>query len=358
MGWPNTEEGREKKRADQRRWWHKKHGGVERSNKTTADSRAERKKEDEIRMIQMQDPNVIQEQYSDTVTTDTPVLKSELEMLFDQVPKLRQHINELTEKRDSLKPRTMTGDDSQTMDAVELADEQELENARVLRLVHKYAAAIAEKEMEYEALQTRIELMKERKRDIEQRIKALKGGTMDAHLDLVARARQASEQELAMHTAVLSDSPTYAQRIIAKRGKRGAERQIRGQIQKEAELRMVIPELEAMLSYLSGDFEGQRKLQKQLEKQSGRLAQQLKQTPTGEEPDAPEDRPKFVEFLQPWGGFRDGMYQMVATLSEEISADLVDAQIAKYVPAKPVDDETTARELAARHDGTGNYSML
>ena len=308
----------------------------------------------------MQDPiQTIQEQYQDTATTDTPVLKSELEELFDRVVALRKHINALTEKQNALRPRTLTnipGEDGQPLDAVELAVElaveQEQENTRVERLWNKYAAAIAEKEKERDATQNQAEVLKQRKLDIEHRIQSLKNGVMDAHLDLVEEARNKSENELAMHNAALKDNPTNLQRIVAKRGKRTAESQIRGQIQKKADLERVIPELEAMLSYIEGDFEGQRKLQKQLEKQNLQLVEDLERY---ESTNGDSERPTYVEFLQSWGGYREGMYQMVASLSEEISADLVDANIAQYVA---VQHTNAADTLAARQSGTGNIPML
>lgn len=353
MGWPNTPEGREKKRADQRRWWHKKFGGVERPVRVRSDQQEHNEITEDDILMQIETSH---EQY--LATQETPVLKSELEELFDRIIVLRKQITQLTEKRDALRVHDFTGTTGEfgkPLDDVELADAQQQENARVTRLRQKYDAAILEKEKERDAVGVQAEALKQRKRYIEHLIKGMKNGTMDAHLAKLADDRAASERELAMHNAVLNDSPTYAQRVAARKGKRSAEMQIRKQIQREADMRRVIPEYEAMVSYIAGDFEGQRKIQQQLEKQRVQLEKQLENTPTGEEPLEPEEQPTYVEFLEPWGGYREGMYQMVATLSEEVSADLVDANIAQYVAVQHHDD---AADTAARQDGTGNYPML
>jgi|ERR1019366_2136738 hypothetical protein len=327
MPWPNTEEGREKKRADQRRWWHKKFGGEERAVKAARDEDAE-----ENRM------NEQIEYHNDETKDQTPhVFKSELEELFYRVTAQRQRINELTEKRDTIHPEVIThavDKFGSPLDEVELKDVQEQENARVERLRQRYDVAIVEKEEEYAATKNQIEVMKQRRRDLEVRIRDLKRGIIPRELGDLAECRATSEHDLAMHTAVLNDNKsTELARVYAHRGKKLAETQIRGQIQKEADYRRVIPELEAMLSYLDGDFEGQRKLQKQLDKQKLQLVKDLKPFESNGDEVADEQRkqPVFVEFLQPWGGYREGMFQRVASLSEEVSADLVDAKIVQYV---------------------------
>jgi hypothetical protein len=136
------------------------------------------------------------------------------------------------------------------------------EATRVVRLRERYDQTIIEKEEEMNALQARVESIKELMRNIEKRIYELKHRhIIEGELALIMDSRKTSERELATHNEVLKNNPTNVQRVYAKRGKHHAEAQIRHQIQKEADLRQVIPELEARLAMLSGDFESQRKLQ-------------------------------------------------------------------------------------------------
>jgi uncharacterized protein YoxC len=313
MPWPNTEEGRERKRIYQRDWW--------------------RRRAQEKRM------NEQIEYHNDTVKdeTKTPhVLTSEMEDLLVRVQALHKRIDELTEKRDRVHPDPIThavDKFGSPLDEVELRVVQEEENERVRRLRQRYDDAITEKEQEYAAVKNQIDVMKQRRRDLEVRIRDLKRGTIARELGNLAEVRATSERDLAMHNAVLNDNATQLARVYARRGKRLAEAQIKGQIRKEADLRRVIPELEAMLSYIDGDFEGQRRLQKQLDKQNMQLVKDLKPfESSAEQQDAQQAvAPVFIEFLQPWGGYREGMFQRVASLSEEVSADLVDAGVVQYV---------------------------
>lgn len=267
--------------------------------------------------------------------TKTPhVLTSEMEDLLVRVQALHKHIAELTDKRDRVHPDTIThrvDHFGAPLDEVELKAVQEEENERVRRLRQRYDDAITEKEEEYATIKNQIEVMKQRRRDLEVRIRDLRHRVIPRELGNLEEARKTSEHDLAMHTAVLNDNATELARVYARRGKRLAETQIKGQIRKEADLRRVIPELEAMLSYIDGDFEGQRRLQKQLDKQNLQLVKDLKPFESSAEQQEQSVAPVFIEFLQPWGGYREGMFQRVASLSEEVSADLVDAGVVQYV---------------------------
>jgi len=280
------------------------------------------------------DPTTINEHYNDA---PQPVHKSEMYVLLDQGVQLRQHINELTKKRDALQSRQIAKQDE--FDEVEYAQMLDEEAARVSRLRVRYDQTIIEKEEERMVIQNRVESITELKRSIQKRIYELKNRhIIEGELALIEDNRKTSEQELAMHKATLKNNPTNVQRVYAKRGKLGAEAQISHQIQREADLRAVIPELEARLAMLSGDFESQRKLQKQLEKQRGQLAQDLERLQATNQPsngDEYNPNSTYVEFLQPWGGYREGMFQLVASLSEEVAADLVDAEIVQYVAGTP-----------------------
>ena len=127
MPWPNTEEGRERKRIYQREWWHKKFGGQEKR---------------------------MNEEYPKDETKTPHVLTSEMEDLLVRVQALHKHIAELKEKRDRVHPDVIThavDKFGSPLDEVELKAVQEEENARVERLRQRYDEAIAEKEKEYEA---------------------------------------------------------------------------------------------------------------------------------------------------------------------------------------------------------------
>jgi hypothetical protein len=275
--------------------------------------------------------------------------RSQKDIILDDVVVIRSHLTDLTARRDNLRPRTFTHDDPIYLKALE-----EEEHERLVKVRTTYDAAIAEDEQRIENKKQELTKLKKYVKDQKMRMNDYRRRVLPKNLGDIEQERVDAEANLAMHTNKLNDSPSHVDRVYAERGKRLAEAKLRTLTEKERNLRRTIPEMEADIANIEGDWDAQRRAMKELDKQRKQYEKQAESMP--KETGRADDTPLYVKFLEPWGGYNENSCQMISALSEEVAADLADNGIVEIVnaPHQGVSAETTL----ARQTAMANYRIL